>query len=64
MVARIDPKARSAVEALLPLFRSNIKLLENLPKSVDKVSLRSVKRIRWEKKKEAQGWQKPPPKLT
>ena len=64
MVGRIDPKARSAVEALLPLFRSNIKLLENLPKSVDKVSLRSVERIRWEKKKEAQGWQKPPPKLT
>ena len=64
MVAKMDPKARAAVEALLPLFRSNKKLLENLPKSVDQVSLRYVERLRSEKKKEAKGWQKPPPKLS
>ena len=63
MRAKIDLPTRSRIEALLPLFRSNKKLLEELEKSRKTVSLSTVERIRAEKKKEAQGWRKPPKRL-
>ena len=63
MSAKIDLPTRSRIEALLPLFRSNKKLLEELEKSRKTVSLSIVERIRAEKKKEAQGWRKLPKRL-
>ena len=58
MPAKIDLPTRSRLEALLPHFRSNKKLLEELEKPRKTVSLNTVERIRAEKKKEAQGWGK------
>ena len=63
MSTKTDLSTRSRIEALLPLFRSNKKLLEELEKSRKMVSLSTVERIRAEKKKEAQGWRKPPKRL-
>ena len=63
MPTKTDLPTRSRIEALLPLFRSNKKLLEELEKSRKMVSLSTVERVRAEKKKEAQGWRKPPKRL-
>ena len=63
MPTKTDLPTRSRIEALLPLFRSNKKLLEELEKSRKMVSLSTVERIRAEKKKEAQGWRKLPKRL-
>ena len=63
MPTKTDLPTRSRIEALLPLFRSNKKLSEELKKSRKMVSLSIVERIRAEKKKEAQGWRKPPKRL-
>ena len=63
MPTKTDLPTRSRIKALLALFRSNKKLLEELEKSRKMVSLSTVERIRAEKKKEAQGWRKPPKRL-
>ena len=63
MSPKTDPETRSRVEALLPLFTSSKKLLENLQKSGKTVTLSTVERFRREKKMEAQGWKKTPRKL-
>ena len=63
MATKTDLPTRSRIEALLPLFRSNKKLLEELEKSRKMVSLSTVERIRVKKKKEAYGWRKPPKRL-
>ena len=63
MPTKTDLPTRSRIKALLPLFRSNKKLLEELEKSRKTVSLSIVERIRAEKKKEAQGWRKLPKRL-
>ena len=63
MPAKTDLQTRSRIEALLPPFRSNKKLLEELEKSGKTVSLSAVARVRAEKKKEAQGWRKQPKRL-
>ena len=63
MPAKIDLPTRSRIEALLPLFWSNKKLLEELEKSKKTVSLSTEERTRAEKNKEAQGWRKLPKRL-
>ena len=55
-------EVRAAVEAMLPLFTSNKKLLEHLISIGKSVSLATIERIRREKKLEAAGWTTPPKK--
>ena len=63
MSPKTDPETRYRVEALLRLFTSNKKLLENLQDSGKTVSLSTIERFRRKKKMEAKGWKKPPRKL-